>query len=128
VRKSKSEAGTDRRPPIAQTLRPILRGAWLRQGQPVGGAVSAVSVMSRKLAIRATKAWKHAPTALERNTLRVPAQLRVVPDGSRLHAQGDHRVHGPFEPARRYVKLLPQPAETDPAQRLNAYLARRATS
>jgi hypothetical protein len=27
---------------------------------------------------------------------------------------------------QRYVKLLPQPEETDPAERLNAYLARRA--
>ena len=25
---------------------------------------------------------------------------------------------------QRYVKLLPQPEETDPAQRLNAYVAR----
>jgi hypothetical protein len=29
---------------------------------------------------------------------------------------------------QRYVKLLPQPEETDPAQRLNAYLAQRAAS
>ena len=65
VRKAKSEAGTDRRPPIAH----VLRAAWLRHGQPLDGAVSAVSVMSGKLAIRATKAWKHAPMALERITL-----------------------------------------------------------
>ena len=69
VRKAKSEAGTDRRPPIAQIVRPILRAAWLRHGQPVDGAVNAVSVMSGELAIRATKAWKHAPMALERITL-----------------------------------------------------------
>ena len=36
VRKAKSEAGTDRRPPIAQPLRPILRAAWMRPG-PAGG-------------------------------------------------------------------------------------------
>src|SRR3954452_6583278 len=41
VRKSKSEVGTDRRPPIA-ALRPILRAAWMGHGQPADGPVSAV--------------------------------------------------------------------------------------
>ena len=131
VRKSKSEAGTDRRPPIAQPLRPILRAAWLRQGQPASGQVSAVSVMSGKLAIRATKAWKDAPTALERITLhecRHTYASFLMAAGYTLKEIMEHMGHPNLAMVQRYVKLLPQPEETDPAQRLNAYLARRAAS
>jgi hypothetical protein len=60
VRKAKSEAGTDRRPPIAELLRPILLAARLRAGRPDEGRVCAVSVMSGKLAKRATEAWATA--------------------------------------------------------------------
>jgi integrase len=34
VRKAKSEAGRDRRPPIAEPLRPLLLAAHLRAGRP----------------------------------------------------------------------------------------------
>jgi hypothetical protein len=34
--------------------------------------------------------------------------------------------HSNLAMVQRYVKLLPQPDESDPAQRFNAYLARRA--
>jgi hypothetical protein len=44
--------------------------------------------------------------------------LAAAADGAPV-TLGSHR-------ARLYVKLLPQPEETDPAERLNAYLARRA--
>jgi integrase len=131
VRKSKSEAGTDRRPPIAQTLRPILRAAWVRQGQPASGEVSAVSVMSGKLAIRATKAWNDAPTALERITLhecRHTYASFLMAAGYTLKEIMEYMGHSNLAMVQRYVKLLPQPEETDPAQRLNAYLARRAAS
>jgi integrase len=131
VRKSKSEAGTDRRPPIAQTLRPILRAAWLRQGQPVDGAVSAASVMSGKLAIRATKAWKHAPTALARIPLhecRHTYASFLMAAGYTLKEIMEYMGHSNLAMVQRYVKLLPPPEETDPAERLNAYLARRAAS
>jgi integrase len=46
VRKSKSAAGTGRRPPIAEPLRPILLGEHMRQGRRGTGSVSAVSVMA----------------------------------------------------------------------------------
>ena len=131
VRKSKSEAGTDRRPPIAETLRPILRAAWLRQGQPASGEVSAVSVMSGKLAIRATNAWNDAPTALERITLhecRHTYASFLMAAGYTLKEIMEYMGHSNLAMVQRYVKLLPQPDETDPAQRLNAYLARRAAS
>src|SRR3954463_10249659 len=46
VRRSKSEAGTSRRPPIADNLRAVLDDAWKRQGRPREGKVIDVSVMS----------------------------------------------------------------------------------
>ncbi len=63
VTRSKSEAGRERRPPIAEPLRDVLRRAWLRQGRPSEGQVIERSVMSSKLAERATKAWDRAGLA-----------------------------------------------------------------
>ena len=60
VMKSKSDAGTHRRPPIADNLRTILADAWERQGRPREGKVIAVSVMSGKHAERADAAWRAA--------------------------------------------------------------------
>jgi integrase len=57
VRRSKSEAGTQRRPPIADNLRVVLGAAWERQGRPVFGKVVDRSVMSGKIARRVEKAW-----------------------------------------------------------------------
>ena len=67
VLRSKSEAGTQRRPPIAEPLQQILREAWLRQGRPTSGPVCERSVMSGKLAAAATSAWDAA--GLNRITL-----------------------------------------------------------
>ena len=67
VLRSKSEAGTQRRPPIAEPLQQILREAWLREGRPTEGPVSERSVMSGKLASAATAAWDKA--GLNRITL-----------------------------------------------------------
>ena len=61
VRKSKSQAGTDRRLPIAEPLRVILLAGYMRAGRPAPEApVGLVSVMSGKLAARATAAWGEA--------------------------------------------------------------------
>jgi integrase len=67
VRKAKSRAGTGRRPPIAEPLRPILLGEFMRQGRRANGAVSAVSVTSGKIAERARRNW--AAAGLESITL-----------------------------------------------------------
>src|SRR3954453_21270158 len=67
VTRAKSEAGRERRPPIAEPLRGILREAWLRQGRPTSGRVPRASAVSRKLATRATAAWSEA--GLRRITL-----------------------------------------------------------
>ena len=60
VRKSKSAAGTNRRPPIAAPLREILRAAALRYPSADDDPVSVVSVMSGKHAAHAKKAWERA--------------------------------------------------------------------
>ena len=58
VRKSKSDAGTGRRLPIAAPLKPILLRAYMLQGRPKRGQVAgALSVTSGRLAPRALKAW-----------------------------------------------------------------------
>jgi hypothetical protein len=65
VAKSKSKAGTARRPPIADPLRGVLMRAWLRQGRPVARRVLERSVRSGKLSARAYAAW--AAVALSRS-------------------------------------------------------------
>src|SRR4051794_36468925 len=67
VRRSKSEAGTSRRPPIADNLRTVLAEAWDRQGRPLSGNVVDRSVMSGKIAARVDAAWDAA--GLNRITL-----------------------------------------------------------
>jgi integrase len=57
VRRSKSDAGTQRRPPIADNLRIVLADAWARRGRPSTGKVVDRSVMSGKIAARVTAAW-----------------------------------------------------------------------
>ena len=114
VRKAKSEAGTDRRPPIAQTLRPILRAAWMRQGQPANGAVSTASVMSGRLARRATDAWAACDPPLERITLhecRHTYASFLMAAGYTLKEIMEYMGHSNLAMVQRYVKLLPQPEE-----------------
>jgi len=61
VRKSKSDAGTGRRLPLAAPLKPILLRAYMLQRRPDRGRVlGAVSVTSGRLAPRANKAWARA--------------------------------------------------------------------
>ena len=67
VRRSKSEPGTSRRPPIADNLRTVLTDAWERQGHPLAGKVVDRSVMSGKIAAHVDTAWTAAD--LKRITL-----------------------------------------------------------
>jgi integrase len=137
VRKAKPKAGTDRRRPIEQPLRAILPAAWMRQGQPSTGPVCMVSVTSDRLAKRGTDAWAWADkkqeirrdAALERITLhecRHTYASFLMAAGYTLKEIMEYMGHANLAMVQRYVNLLPQPEETDPAERLNAYLARRA--
>jgi integrase len=125
VARSKSEAGTERRPPIAEPLRDVLARAWMRQGRPAAGQVIERSVMSGKLAERATKAWTEA--GLNRITLhecRHTYASLLMAAGYTLKELMEFMGHADLQMVNRYVKLLPQPGEEDTAARLNDYLAR----
>ena len=129
VRKAKSDAGTGRRPPIAEPLRPILLGEFMRQGRQGAGAVSAVSVMSGKIADRARRAWGTA--GLEPITLhecRHTYASFLMAAGYTLRELMEYMGHSSLQATERYVKLLPPLDERDPAERLNAFLRRRAES
>ena len=123
VRKSKSEAGTDRRPPIAEPLRTILLEEHLRQGRPRDGRVCAVSVMSGTLPDRARAAW--AVAGLTRITLhecRHTYASFLMAAGYTLKEIMEYMGHADLQMVQRYTKLLPQPEERNPADRLNDYL------
>jgi integrase len=120
VLRSKSEAGTQRRPPIAEPLQQILREAWLRQGRPTSGPVSERSVMSGKLASAATTAWDKA--GLNRITLhecRHTYASMLMAAHYTLKELMEYMGHRDLQMVNRYVKLLPQPRDDDAADRLN---------
>ena len=142
VRKSKSAAGTGRRLPIAAPLKPILMRAFMLQGRPERGRVLAgVSVTSGRLTPRAIKAWSTAVAAATQRgeglTLE-PIGLHecrhtyasfLMAAGYTLRELMEYMGHSSLQATERYVKLLPPPAGPDgAADRLNAYLAARATT
>jgi integrase len=125
VGRSKSEAGTERRPPVAEPLRAILVAAWQRQDRPRTGRVLERSVMSGKLAERATRAWTDA--GLPRITLhkcRHTYASLLMAAGYTIKELMEFMGHADLQMVNRYVKLLPQPGESDAATRLNEYLRR----
>lgn len=143
VVKSKSRAGTGRRPPIAEPLRPTLLNEYMRQGRPTKGPVVTVSVISNKFGDRSRKAWGWKRAAddswvasgspsppLEPITLhecRHTYASFLMAAGYTLKELMEYMGHSSLQAAERYIKLLPRPDETDPAERLNAYLRRRAS-
>jgi integrase len=125
VARSKSEAGTERRLPIAEPLRAILVAAWERQGRPRAGRVLERSVMSSKLAQRATKAWTAAGlTRITLHECRHTYASLLMASGYTIKELMEFMGHADLQMVNRYVKLLPQPGEADTASRLNDYLRR----
>ncbi|MBE2316567.1 site-specific integrase [Solirubrobacter sp. CPCC 204708] len=125
VRRSKSEAGTQRRPPIGSNLRDVLEAEWKRRGRPREGKVLAVSVMSGKIASRVEARWDAA--GLNRITLhecRHTYASLLMAAGYTIKELMEYMGHADLQMVNRYVKLLPQPGEDDAADRLNAYLRR----
>jgi integrase len=128
VTRSKSDAGTERRPPIADPLGDLLARAWLRQGRPDTGNVVERSVMSGKLAERATNAWtERGLTRITLHECRHTYASLLMAAGYTLKELMEFMGHADLQMVNRYVKLLPQPGEDDTAARLNTYL-RRARS
>jgi integrase len=129
VRRSKSEAGTARRPPIAANLRSVLAEAWERQGRPRTGKVVDRLVMSGKIAARVTAAWDAA--GLNRITLhecRHTYASLLMAAGYTIKELMEFMGHADLQMVNRYVKLLPQPGEDDAARRLDDYLRRSESS
>jgi integrase len=132
VRRSKSEAGTGRRVPIAAPLVPILTGLT-----PKKGAVCSRSVMSGKHAARARKAWTYVDheAAMPKKKRNPPLEAiglhearhtyasLLVAAGYTLKEVMEYLGHADLTTTSRYVKMLPQPAEPNAAARLDAYLA-----
>jgi integrase len=125
VGRAKSEAGTQRRPPITDTLRDILTAAWDRQGRPRSGKVVERSVMSGKIAERVTAARDTSglnPITLHECRHTYASLLMAA--GYTIKELMEFMGHADLQMVNRYVKLLPQPGEDDAAQRLNDYLRR----
>ena len=79
--------------------------------------------MSGKLADRATEAWSNA--GLRRITLhecRHTYASFLMAAGYTLKELMEFMGHSDLQMVQRYTKLLPQPEEADPAERLDAYL------
>ena len=90
--------------------------------------VSPVCVISGKLQARAAALAAHEPPR-QRITLhecRHTYASFLMAAGYTLKEIMQYLGHADLQMVQRYVKLLPQPAEKNPAARLNAYLARRA--
>ena len=130
VRASKSEAGANRRAPFAAPLVPMLRQAFLRQGRASTGRVlGRVGVLSSRLAERADRAWAAHEPPLQRVTLhecRHTYASYLMAAGYTLREIMEYLGHASLAATERYVKLLPQPDERSPADRLNDYVARAA--
>jgi integrase len=133
VRRSKSDAGTGRRLPIAAPLLPILEAL-----EPRSGKVCQRSVMSGKHAARARKAWKfidhdNDEPKEEREPPLEPIGLHecrhtyaslLMAAGYNLKELMEYLGHADLSTTSRYVKMLPAgPAGHNPAEKLNKLLA-----
>ena len=85
--------------------------------------------MSSRLAERADRAWDAHDPPLQRVTLhecRHTYASYLMAAGYTLREIMEYLGHSSLAATERYVKLLPQPAEGSPAERLNAYVQRAA--
>ena len=129
------KSGDGRRLPIAKPLRAILLHAYQRQGRPSSGRVCEVSVTTFRLAERAMAAWgwehdeagkwqRRGHDAMKPITLhecRHTYASFLMAAGYSLREIMDFMGHADLMTTDRYVKVLPQPAEADRSDRLNAY-------
>ncbi len=129
VRRSKSEAGTQRRPPIADNLRTVLADGVGAPGPPAHrqGRRPLGHVGQDRRARRSR--WDAA--GLNRITLhecRHTYASLLMAAGYTIKELMEFMGHADLQMVNRYVKLLPQPGEDDAAQRLNDYLRRSESS
>ena len=130
VLRSKSEAGTQRRPPIAEPLQQILRERVAAAGPASEGHGPRALGHVRQARQRARPRPGSAP-GLNRITLhecRHTYASMLMAAGYTLKELMEYMGHADLQMVNRYVKLLPQPGEDDAAERLNAYLRLARTS
>src|SRR3954470_4081079 len=123
VREAKTEAGTGRRVPLAEPLEQILLASADRPGSAPRARVARVSVMSGKLAERATAAWTEA--GLRRMPLhecRHTFASMLMAAGCTIKEIMVFMGHADLQTVQRYIKLLPQRDERSPIDRLDNYL------
>jgi integrase len=123
VAKSKSQAGTGRRVPLAEPLEQLLLKSADRHRSAPGARVARVSVMSGKLAERATSGWAEA--GLQRITLhecRHTFASMLMAAGYTIKEIMVFMGHADVQTVQRYIKLLPPRDERNPGDRLDAYL------
>jgi len=85
--------------------------------------------MSGKIAGRARKAWNAASlNPITLHECRHTYASFLMAAGYSLKEIMEYMGHADLQMVQRYTKLLPQPDERDPADRLNAYLRSRKTS
>jgi integrase len=123
VQRSKSEAGAGRRVPLAEPLLQILLASAERHGSAPRARVARSSVMSGKLAERATAAWNDG--GLQRITLhecRHTFASMLMAAGYTVKEIMVFMGHADLQTVQRYIKLLPQHDEHNPVDRLDSYL------
>jgi integrase len=115
VRRSKSDAGTQRRPPIADKLRTVLADAWERQGRPQTGRVVDRSVMSGKIGARVDAAWKAASLSrMTHHECRHAYASLLMAAGYTIKELMEFMGHADLQMVNRYVKLLRSRVKTTP--------------
>jgi integrase len=129
------KSGDGRRLPIAKPLRAILLHAYQRQGRPSSGPICEISVISFRTAERSMGAWgwerdEGGDWQSSREDAMKPITLHecrhtyasfLMAAGYSLREIMDFMGHADLMTTDRYVKVLPQPAEADRSDRLNAY-------
>jgi integrase len=106
------QAGSQRRPPIADNLRTVLADAWERQGHPHTGKVVDRSVMSGKIARRVEARWDAA--GLDRITLhecRHTYASLLMAAGYTIKELMEYMGHDDLQMVNRYVNSSPSPAK-----------------
>lgn len=108
VREAKSEAGKNRWVPMAGFLRSRLEWEWRRRGRPSEGRVVTVSVMSHRLAERATIAWAQAGvTRVTLHTGRHTYASHLMAAGYTLSQHQQIMGHADLQMTARYAKVVP---------------------
>ena len=129
VARSKSEAGTQRRPPIAEPLRrSFAKRGCARAGRPRGRCRALGDVGQARRSARPRRGTRPGLNRITLHECRHTYASMLMAAGYTIKELMEYMGHGDLQMVNRYVKLLPQPRDDDAADRLNDYLRRSRTS